>query len=309
MTAQNTFEDHFLNGIAYRLSTTRDSTATLDTNYNGRSPTVWRREDQIAVEIKAKQAEPIAQPKQRIRPTDTAPVIVAKTVVVKPDPAIAIEAARKAAEQRRAAAAKVEAVRLENERAEARRAAAAAEAARQEENRRSEEVQRQSDEADRLAWLDRYAAPKPKATAQVTEPTKVVPSTKRKPGQGVSLEQLRAMAVAPIVIAPPMIQRVPAPKPVKVAMFAPRHSNAPKSEWEIAADTRRAEEQAFIARIRNLCPVVVARLHRDVVGILKTWPSVERMVELATQYSYCFKKEDLLPFIAACETAMAKIKK
>lgn len=304
MTASaNRIEDQFLNLIGHRLSATRGAVSTLDTGYNGRTPTVWRREDQIAVEVEAKRPEPVAQPKRRIRPSNDiiAPVvIVAKTVVVKPDPAVAIEAARKAAEQRRAAAARAEAMRLENERAEA-----AAEAARVEENLRWLEDVRKANEADRLAWLQRYAAPKPVVVDRKID----APSSRRKPGQGVSLEQLRAMAVAPIVIAPPMIQRVPAPKPVETIQYVPKHSNAPKNEWEIAADARRAEEQAFIARIRNLCPGVVTRLHRDVVGIRKTWSSVDRMVELATQYSYYFKKEDMLPFIAACETAMAKIKK
>jgi len=338
----NPTEDRLLGRISRNLSDR--NTADLDvTSAPCARPTttVWRRGDSLPT---PEATAPVA-PKPRIRPDANAAVIVAK-----PDPAIAAEAKRKAddaaflarseqlrreriqneldrqAEERKARRVAAEAKLAErdafaaSEKARIERERAERDEAERVENARVEalRLQAEKDEAERnksaspesLAALTGVVNSTPKTKA--TTP-KVIeePSSRRKPGQGISLEMLRATSRVPIVIPqPPIVQQTPTHKPVEMIPHVPKRSNVPKSEWEIAADAERAEKQAFIARIRNLCPVVVARLHRDVIGVRKTWPSVERMVELATQYSsYHFKKEDLLPFIAACETAMAKIKK
>ena len=136
---------------------------------------------------------------------------------------------------------------------------------------------------------------------------------KKSRSTGVSLEELRRLSTArmPISATAPtkaeleeLEHRVNGSWPARHFITEPASATPrKKSEFEIAAEAQRNEQEAFLNRVRALSPATVARLHRD-SSIRNTWPSIERMLELLKTRSGCFNGEmatKMEPFVARCE--------
>ena len=273
-------------------------------DHYGRRPTavVWRRGDPLPA------PEPMAP--AMAKPRIPAIAVVAKVIVVKADPSVAIEAARKAQAARDAKAA-IQRRREEKAKADTELAALqAAELERVEEERNRRDALRKAEENCRLAWLNSHSAaiPKPKATE--------APKVSQKAHTGVSLEELRAKSVVGVAAQP--APRIGLPKPIVADSYdtkwKPRKLRPgeviAKSAYELEVDARKCFISETTRRISELDSSVVARLHRDGCGVRKTWPTPERMLEVGT--AGYLREEALLgmiPFIQKCEEKSLRSRK
>lgn len=331
MTASSNFEDRFLGRIGHRLNTTRGAADLVDvtsTPCARPTTTVWRRGDALPT---PEATGPVAA-KQRIpfRPSSNTPVIVAK-----PDPAIAAEAQRKAqalrdakaADDRRKSAAReakaardalvaAEQARLETERAERD------EAERLETERREAlRIQAEKDEAERnksasVESITVLVAAKSTPKAKAETPKVIEEPKRRKPGQGVSLEELRAKSAAPIQ---------PLPRPTQDEInrqigVAKDDGAGKRNKWDYKSTAEKPKPvftpspipvfgpvpmdiEALNKRIAALDPRIVTNIHRGAV-IKFRWTTTEQMVNANTDDSDTLS--GLRSFVERCEKATVK---